>query len=201
MQLLFKLDSRPNKLQYDDDFRSTTSSIIGARASAGEMTTMNIRCALRPMLYARYRHVMRVINPPCCKITICHACKRFTRGSKTCVLRPSRRQEKNSADANTLSDKGCCQDFAHACNVPTFPNISKTVGDDSSLADTSNHMVTTYGRGGLYWPYGGAGALVSAGLVEKVQGDCGTGWDRCTEVFGHGYPTDIQVPCVDLAEV
>ena len=52
---------------------------------------------------------------------------------------------------------------------------------------------SAYGKGGLFWSYGGTGTFLSAGLLEKVQSDYGGGWERCTEVFGVGFSTDIQV--------
>ena len=52
---------------------------------------------------------------------------------------------------------------------------------------------TPYGKGGLFWPYGGTGTFLSAGLLEKVHSDGGSGWEHCTEVFGVGFVTDIQV--------
>lgn len=122
-------------------------------------------------------------------------------------------QEKMDPSSDTLSDKGCCQDFTRPCEVPPFPDISEPlVGDIFRSAWWAAHQDlntsrglpavegndyrnwhSAYGKGGLFWPYGGAGVFLSAGLLEKVQGEDGAGWERCTEVFGVGYSTDIQV--------
>lgn len=53
------------------------------------------------------------------------------------------------------------------------------------------YLYRTYGPGGLFWPYGGSGVLVSAALVENVVGGA-TGWGRCARTFIYA-STDIQV--------
>lgn len=120
------------------------------------------------------------------------------------------RQEKMESSSDTLSDRGCCQDFTRPCEVPPFPDISEAWDGDIFRSDwwevhqelsrelpategNYHNWHTAYGKGGLFWPYGGAGTFLSAGMLEKVQGDDGNGWERCTEIFGVGYSTDIQV--------
>lgn len=142
-------------------------------------------------------------------------------------------QEKNSTTTASSSsalrvDEGCCLDFTHPCDVPPFPNTPNTEAGKRSLwptwfktdatrdkHDKEYKWTKEYGKGGLFWSYGGAGTFLSAGLLEKVQqgvpqemkpegqrgggggnsSSSGTagGWERCTEMFGIGYDTDIQV--------
>lgn len=122
--------------------------------------------------------------------------------------------EKMGSSSDAYSDRGCCQDFTRPCRVPPFPDISEPSEDDvfgrawwqdhqeelsrelpAAAGEESlyRNWHTAYGKGGLFWPYGGAGTFLSAGLMEEVQGDDGTGWEQCTEVFGVGYSTDIQL--------
>lgn len=117
------------------------------------------------------------------------------------------RQEKNGAASHTVTDKGCCRDFTHPCRVPAFPSTSKTAQDrlrptwlktdankDERLIDPFRYWTVEYGKGGMFWSYGGSGMFLSAGLLESVQqGSGGAGWERCTEMFGIGYDTDVQV--------
>lgn len=82
---------------------------------------------------------------------------------------------------------GCCLDFAHPCEVSIRPEVG-----------TNDECMEMFLRGGLrvydgniYWPYGGTGFFLSAGLVARIQGS-GDGWDRCRKMFG-GINTDLQV--------
>ena len=81
---------------------------------------------------------------------------------------------------------GCCKDFTRPCRVPPYPpeeEIEAAGGRDFHYDD--------YGPRGLYWPYGGSGTFVSAGLVIDAIG--GTkGWGHCASVFGI-MRTDVQV--------
>lgn len=89
-------------------------------------------------------------------------------------------QKRNTSDR--MASRGCCDDFIHPCEVPIFPEVPN-VGYEYRFGD--------YGPGGLFWPYGGMGTLMSAGLAETVVG--GTeGWAYCALVFGR-MNTDVQV--------
>ena len=142
------------------------------------------------------------------------------------------RQEKTSgstaSDGDDLADKGCCRDFTRPCQVPPFPSTASTPGNEKRLRPTwlktdvdkdpqkhelRRYWTLEYGKGGLFWPYGGSGMFLSAGLLEAVHrgsgrgsdsdsnsggssggsGGAGGGWKRCTEMFGIGYDTDVQV--------
>ena len=110
--------------------------------------------------------------------------------------------------SGTAADKGCCLDFMYPCKVPAFPTTAKTAGKSlrptwlkteatRDKDDKEHHWTKEYGKGGLFWSYGGSGTFLSAGLLEWVQqGSSGVGWERCTEMFGIGYDTDIQVRAV-----
>lgn len=76
---------------------------------------------------------------------------------------------------------GCCQDFANPCEVPVFP-------PDVDF-ERRDHW-SEYGPNGLYWPYGGSGTFLSAGLVVDVVG--ADGWALCARMFTR-MNTDIQV--------
>lgn len=118
-------------------------------------------------------------------------------------------QEKNVATSGTLADKGCCLDFMHPCKVPAFPSTStmaktglRPVWTETEAGRSQHHKehqwTKTYGRGGLFWSYGGSGTFLSAGMLESVQqGSTGAGWQHCTDTFGFGDNTDIQVPTVN----
>lgn len=143
-------------------------------------------------------------------------------------------QDKNNTTASSSTlrvDEGCCLDFTHPCNVPPFPITPHPTVEDgkSSLRptwfkteatrdkhDKEHKWTKEYGKGGLFWSYGGSGTFLSAGLLDKVheeeqqqgaqqgqkqaeQGGGGSsssgmgGWELCAEMFGIGYDTDIQV--------
>lgn len=87
----------------------------------------------------------------------------------------------------------CCRDFTRPCEVPVYPDLSDVMMDLKDPDWIHNHpqeWVDEYGLNGLFWPYGGAGTFLSSGLVEKIGI---SGWKVCTEVFGEGYDTDIQL--------
>ena len=90
--------------------------------------------------------------------------------------------------SQAVASNGCCLDFTHPCKVPPYPleeELEDAVrrGYDFSYKD--------YGPGGLFWPYGGSGTFVSAGLAIDVVGSA-KGWGHCARAFGH-FNTDIQV--------
>ena len=96
-------------------------------------------------------------------------------------------QEKRNLSSKKVMD-GCCLDFTHPCEVSIRPEVG-----------TSDESMEKFIRGGLkvydgdfYWPYGGTGFFLSAGLTARIQGS-GDGWGRCREMF-EGINTDLQVP-------
>ena len=98
-------------------------------------------------------------------------------------------QEKYSAAFLTAADKGCCRDFTHPCKAPAFPSTLKTAENrlkptwlktdaNKDERDPVRFWTAEYGKGGLFWPYGGSGMFLSAGLIDSVQqGSSGTGWE------------------------
>lgn len=76
---------------------------------------------------------------------------------------------------------GCCRDFANPCEVPVFP-------PDSDFRHRDHW--SEYGPNGLYWPYGGSGVFLSAGLAVDVVGV--DGWALCARMFTR-MNTDIQI--------
>lgn len=78
-------------------------------------------------------------------------------------------------------ENGCCQDFANPCEVPAFPPDENFDRNDS---------IHDYGANGLFWPYGGSGTFLSAGLVVDVVG--AEGWALCARMFRR-MNTDVQV--------
>lgn len=96
------------------------------------------------------------------------------------------------SEKDSLSTQ-CCRDFTSPCEVPAYPDLSDALMDLKDPDYIHSHpmeWVNEYGLNGLFWPYGGAGTFLSSGLVEKI-GE--SGWNVCTEVFGEGYDTDIQL--------
>lgn len=89
-------------------------------------------------------------------------------------------QEKRTPKSQLAAD-GCCEDFANPCKVPVFPTDI-----DSYRTDT----LRDYGVHGLFWPFGGAGFFISAGLAVDVVGP--KGWALCARMFVK-MSTDVQV--------
>ena len=94
-------------------------------------------------------------------------------------------QKHNVSDMRAV--KGCCLDFTRPCEVPVRPEVGM---NDSALAEFLRSGVYAY-QTDFYWPYGGTGFFLSAGLIETVQGS-GDGWDLCREMFDEEN-TDVQV--------
>ena len=69
---------------------------------------------------------------------------------------------------------------------------------EQGIAKFIHGGVTSVYDGNFFWPYGGTGFFMSAGLAVRIQGT-GIGWDRCRELFD-GLNTDMQVPaaCAQL---
>lgn len=84
--------------------------------------------------------------------------------------------------ATHLAELGCCRDFASPCEVPAFPPGGKFNDTYTKKSD--------YGPYGLYWPYGGSGTFISAGLAVDVVG--AEGWAHCARKFKLS-DTDVQV--------
>lgn len=46
----------------------------------------------------------------------------------------------------------------------------------------------------MFWLYGGSGISLSTALLDAVaKGSSGTGWERCTEMFGIRYDAGVEV--------
>ena len=93
---------------------------------------------------------------------------------------PNRQQKMNKSDQ--AASQGCCLDFSRPCEVPIYP---------AKLEANKTYRYEDYGPGGLFWPYGGSGTFISAGLAMDVVGGA-NGWDACAQVFGI-MNTDVQV--------
>lgn len=70
--------------------------------------------------------------------------------------------------------------------MPPYPLEEQIIAADGHEFDYDD-----YGPGGLFWPYGGSGTFVSAGLVIDAVGSA-KGWGHCATVFGT-MNTDVQV--------
>jgi len=87
-----------------------------------------------------------------------------------------------------MAAQGCCNDFTNPCFVPAFPDR-----DDYHyrwIRPDGYGDYRAYGPNGLFWPFGGSGFFMSAGMAVDVIG--AMGWKDCARRFSDS-PTDMQV--------
>lgn len=94
---------------------------------------------------------------------------------------PCRRLQEKITPTSGLAAHRCCRDVANPCKVPAFP-------PDTDLRRTDT--LSDYGPNSLFWPYGGSGTFISAGLAVDVVGP--DGWALCARMFVK-MNTDVQV--------
>ncbi|CAN0228216.1 unnamed protein product [Ascophyllum nodosum] len=98
-----------------------------------------------------------------------------------CVKRACFSPEQKMNKSDQAASQGCCLDFSRPCEVPIYP---------AKLEANKTYRYEDYGPGGLFWPYGGSGTFISAGLAMDVVGGA-NGWDACAQFFGI-MNTDVQ---------